>query len=204
MEESEMKKALVVVLMFGFVAVAQADDKKGKTAAKPTDKSAPPGPPKPAPEFISTTKYFIGSWKCDGTMTMPGGQAAKASENLGFKLTMNDFYMSVDGDSKVAATQPMSMMFHGMVGYDPMGKKFMRNDYDSMGGYLGMSSGGWEGDKLVFNGEGMMMGKMMKVRHTMTKHGDAAFTSTFESIGADGKAMPMGSDECKKQPGAAK
>ena len=195
-----MKSALVVVLMFGCASFAQADDKKGKTS-KSADK-APMGPPKPAPEFTAATKYFLGSWKCDGKMNMPGGKEAAAQENLGFKLTMNDFYMSVDGDEKVTGAQPMNMMFHGMVGYDPMGKKLMRNDYDSTGGYVGLSSPGWEGDKIVFVGEGMMMGKQMKVRHTMTKHGDAEFTSTFETIGPDGKAMPMGSDSCKRQPAA--
>jgi hypothetical protein len=192
-----MNKALVVMVMLGFASVAQAGDKKGKTAG---GDQAHMAPPKAAPEFLAATKYFIGSWTCDGKMAMgPGGPEVAASTNLGFKLTMNDFYMSIDGDAKMAGPQPMTMMFHGMNGWDPTSKKLMRNDYDSMGGYVAFSSPGWEGDKIVFNGEGMMNGQKMKVRHTMTKKGDAEFTSTFETIGADGKAMPMGNDVCKKK-----
>jgi hypothetical protein len=199
-----MNKVLVVMLMVGLSSFAQADDKKGgKAAGKPTGDAH--APPKPAPEFLAATKYFLGSWNCDGKMAAgPWGPEMKATSTLGFKLTMNDFYMSIDGDQKIAGPQPMSMSFHGMNGWDPMSKKLMRNDYDSTGGYVALSSPGWEGDKIVFSGEGMMMGKKMKMRHTMAKKGDAEFVSTFETIGADGKPSPMGEDVCKKTGAPAK
>ena len=193
-----MKRALVVALIVGSFSSAQADDKKGGGKSAPADKAAM-GPPKAAPEFIAATKYFLGSWKCDGKMAAgPWGPEAPATTKLGFKMEMNDFFMAIDGDQKTMGAQPMTMTFRGMNGYDPMTKKFMRNDYDSMGGYVAFSSPGWEGDKMVFNGDGMMMGQKMKLRHTMTKRGDTEFTSTFEVIGPDGKVMPMGEDVCKR------
>jgi hypothetical protein len=203
--EEAMKRSLVVVLVLGLSTFASAEDKKGKATGKPAGDKAQMGPPKAAPEFLAATKYFLGSWKCDGKMAAgPWGPEAKETTNLGFKMTMNDFYMSIDGDQKTMGATPMSMSFHAMNGYDPMAKKFMRTDYDSTGGYVAFSSPGWEGDKIVFTGDGMMMGQKLKVRHTMAKHNDGEFTSTFEVIGPDGKATPMGDDVCKRTGGAAK
>jgi hypothetical protein len=106
----------------------------------------------------------------------------------------------VEGESKAQAG-PMKMTFKGVNGYDPMAKKFTRDDFDSMGAHTEMTSAGWEGDKLVFSGEGMMMGQKTKFRHTMTKKTDAEFASTMEMAGPDGKWKPMFDDVCKKSGG---
>jgi hypothetical protein len=196
-----MKKLLVIALGVGCASLATAEDKKA-APAKAGDKSAAAanaGPPKAAPEFVGATKYFIGSWSCDGKMPAgPWGPEAKMTSKLGFKMDMNNFWMILDGEQKSMGAQPMTMSFRGNNSYDPSTKKLMRMDYDSMGGIMHMSSPGWEGNKLVFSGEGMMMGQKMKIRHTMTKKSDTEFASAFETAGADGKFSPMGDDVCKK------
>jgi hypothetical protein len=164
--------------------------------------AAPAGPPKPAPEFITQTKYFLGKWKCEGMMPAgPMGPEAKQATNLNFKMDLGDFYLIVDGDMKVESKPPMKMTFKGINGYDAMAKKFTRADFDSMGNMMHMTSAGWEGDKMVFTGEGMMMGQKVKMKHTMTKKSDTEMTSAFEQAGADGKWMPAGEDTCKKAGG---
>lgn len=185
-----------LVLSFAMVSVGGAQekgktDKKGKMEGKPAA-----GPPTPSPEFTNATKYFYGTWKCEGTAPAgPMGPGGKSTSNLTFKSALGGFYMFVDGDNK---TGTMAMSFHGINGYDMVGKKFMRADFDSMGGAGHMTSPGWVGDKLVFDGDMMMGPNKMKVRHTMTKKSDKEFTSSFEMIHPDGKSMPMGDEVCKK------
>ncbi len=58
---------------------------------------------------------------------------------------------------------------------------------------------GWDGDKLVSDGEGMIMGKKLVMKHTITKKGDNAFDSAFES---DGK--PVQEESCTRAAAAAK
>jgi hypothetical protein len=116
-------------------------------------------------------------------------------------MDMDGFFLDIAGEQKMPKGK---MMFHGVNGWDPTTKKFVRTDYDSMGGMFNLTSVGWEGDKMVFNGEGTMMGQKMKIRHTMTKKGDSEFASSFEGFGPDGKPMPMGDDVCKKAAAAPK
>jgi hypothetical protein len=209
-----MKTALVGALgiVLGSTAFAQekkATTAKGPEAAPAQEKKAaapaagaPAGPPAPAPEFIEASKYFIGTWKCEGTQPAgPWGPGGKASTNLKFKMEMGNFFVALDGDMKLDSKPPMKMAFKGINGYDAANKKMMRMDWDSTGGMASLSSAGWEGDKMVFTGEGNMMGHQMKLRHTMTKKSDTEMTSMFEATGPDGKWMPMGEDTCKKAGG---
>jgi hypothetical protein len=202
-----MYRAMIAVgLCTVFVSVGSAQEKKS-AAPKGGEKGAamaPAGPPKPSPELITTTKYFVGSWKCDGTMPAgPWGPGGKETTAMSFKMELGDMWMAVEGDMKMADAKMPPMTFRGVNGYDPTTKKFMRMDWDSMGGVAHMSSPGWEADKMVFTGDGMMMGQKTKMRHTMVKKSDTEMTSTFEMAGADGKWMPMGTDVCKKAPGKA-
>jgi hypothetical protein len=60
----------------------------------------------------------------------------------------------------------------------------VRNDYMAGGLLIAFSSPGWQGDTIVFDGEGRGAGKPMPWRHTMTKLGAARFKSVFEMAGA--------------------
>jgi hypothetical protein len=182
-------------------AGAPGQEKKAEPAAA----AAPAGPPKPAPELVDASKYFIGNWKCEGTQPAgPWGPGGKATSNVKFKMDMGNFFMVIDGDMKTDSKPPMKMTFKGMNGYDPTTKKMMRTDWDSTGGMATLTSPGWEGDKMVFTGETVMMGQKMKLRHTMTKKSDTEMTSAFETTGPDGKWISMGDDTCKKAGGAKK
>jgi hypothetical protein len=188
-----MKKSVLLLLSCMLGSPAFAEGEKG---------APPAGPPAPPAELTAASKYFMGKWKCEGAMPAgPWGPASKSMTNLSFKMELGDFFMAIDGDMKTDSKPPMKMMFKGMNGYDAATKKMMRTDYDSMGNMATLTSPGWEGDKMVFTGEGMMMGKKAKIRHTMTKKSDTEFSSQFEQAGPDGKWMSMGEDTCKKAAG---
>jgi hypothetical protein len=195
-----MNKTWLVVVLAGSMlgSTAFGDDKK--MAAPAPGKAAPAGPPKASPELQAATKYFIGHWQCNGNMPAgPWGPGGKDMTSLSFKMDMNDMWMNVEGDMKMAdAKAPMKMEFKALNGYDPMSKQLVRTDWDSMGNVMHLTSAGWEGDKLVFSGDGMQMGQKMKMRHTMTKKSETEMTSSMETAGADGKWMTMGESVCKK------
>src|SRR5438270_12437447 len=77
-------------------------------------------------------------------------------------------------------------------------KKHVRFDSLMNGGWAMVTSPGWEGDKLVFDGDESMMGHKMKFRHTVTKSGDNAFNGVIEVSGPDRKLMPLIEESCKK------
>jgi len=85
-------------------------------------------------------------------------------------------------------------LFEGFASWD--GTQHVRYDFQ-MGSMARLTSKGWDGDKLVFEGDMMAGPQKTAVRHTITKKGDTGFGSFFEF---DGK--PMIEETCTR-PGAA-
>jgi len=71
-------------------------------------------------------------------------------------------------------------MFEGFASWD--GTQHVRYGF-MPGGMQKFITKGWDGDKLVFDGEGMMGGQKMALKHTITKKSDDAWDSLFESDG---------------------
>src|SRR5712664_329006 len=84
-------------------------------------------------------------------------------------------------------------------GYDPADKKFVELGVDSTGSYMHGTSDGPQGGTWVWNEDGMMMGKKMKSRTTVTQKTPDTTQVKFESEMEPGKWVPMGEDDCKKQ-----
>jgi hypothetical protein len=70
---------------------------------------------------------------------------------------------------------------------------------DSMGGWSRSTAPGWDGDKLVYTGEGAMVGQKVVGRDTFTKGSDGSLRHTWE-MQIDGKWTPVGDETCKKAP----
>jgi hypothetical protein len=85
-----------------------------------------------------------------------------------------------------------------MAGWDPVKKVLARVDFMSNGGWGMFTTAGWQGDNIVFTGDGQMMGKMWKLTHSMTKKGDTEFSGKMEATGADGKPMTLFTETCTK------
>ena len=113
------------------------------------------------------------------------------------KKDMNGFWYK--GEYKVKKTKTMpGMAGVFMIGYDPTAKTTVNITYDDMGGYaVETAAPGGTADKVVFMGDGHMMGMKMKMRETMTKKGDKEMEHSFETDMGKG-FQPMGTDVCKK------
>jgi hypothetical protein len=152
--------------------------------------------PPPAAE-LSTEKWFVGKWTCEGTQhASPMGPEHKYTAGNDFKMDLGGYWLSYAIDY----VKPQKMMFlKGVATWDPGQKKHVRVDYMVGGSWAQMTTPGWEGDKLVFTGETVMGGKKMSMRHTITKSGDAQFSGLYEVGGPDGKLMPLFEESCKKK-----
>ena len=184
--------ALVGMMLLS--SVAQAAEEK-KADAKPAKMEAP----KPAPEMEAMIKSMSGNWKCTGKMNMPADQGGtvETKGTMSFKGELGGFAMVGEHKGEKSKTMPA---VQGMIniGYDAQKKEFEELYQDNMGGMGHASSKGMEGDKLVWDGEGQMMGKAMKTKMTITKKSDKEHSITHEADMGDGKWVTMMEETCKK------
>jgi len=190
------------VLVCAPTAFAQSA-KASPAAAKPMAKAsaAPAGgmaAPKPAPE-MAQLKAFDGTWSCEGEMPAgPQGPAQKTKTTVKSHLGMNGFWQV---GTVTMAAPPMEGMFH--ITYDAGQKKYVMVWVDNMGGYSQETATGWDGDKMVYTGEGSMMGQKMQARDTFTKSADGSTFKHASEAQMNGQWTPMGEETCRKAAGAA-
>jgi hypothetical protein len=181
-----MKRLICIAALSAFAALAE------EKAAAP---AAAPAMPKP-PEEMKVEQWFAGSWNCKGMQHAgPMGPEMKTSSRLDMKMEFGGFWLQVKGTA-MAGPMKGKEMFEGMATWD--GSAHQRYDFGP-GGTHQLSSKGWDGDKLVFEGGGTMFGQKQTVKHTITKKGNDAWDSLFE---IDGK--PMIEESCTRAGAAAK
>ena len=167
-----MKRLFVAAALAASAAVAQP-------ASAPAPAAAPPAMPKPAAE-MRVEWWFVGSWSCKGQQHAgPMGPEMPTESKLEFKNTLGGFWLHMRG---TAMSGPMKghEYFAGYAGWD--GTQHQRWDFQP-GGFTHYTTKGWDGDKMVFEGEGSTGGQKTAFRHTITKKGDNEFSSMIESGG---------------------
>jgi hypothetical protein len=193
-----MTRAIAFGLLVCSVTLAE-----GKPAAEPAKaeagKPAAMEMPKPSEELTKELKFWQGKWSCTGKMMAgPMGPEHPVMTTLDFKPALGNFWIQMAFDEKKTKENPMPMNGMMMSGWDPVKKMLARIDFLTGGGWAMFTSKGWEGDKMMWTGDAMMMGKMMKVQQTFNKKSDSEVMIMMEGAGPDGKMMTMFEDDCKK------
>ncbi len=154
--------------------------------------AAPAGMPpmaKPGPE-MKAEQWFVGTWSCAGQMhASPMGPEMKVASRIEFKMELGGFWMQVKGTATDGPAKGKEL-FEGFAGWD--GTQYQRYDFQP-GGMTHFTSKGWDGDKLVFDGEMMRQGQKMTLRHTINKKGENGYDGVLEM---DGK--PLREDTCTR------
>jgi hypothetical protein len=179
-------------------APAPATAAKPAAPAAPVAAATPPPPaPKPAAE-LDQLKMFEGTWRCDGKQPAgPMGPEQVYKSSFKGKKDVDSFWLAFEYAQKKSKVHNMPIMAKGFLGYDPAAKKYVTMGVDNMGGSISESSPGWEGDKLVFSGDGQMGGQKISFRETYTKKSDKEMTWAGEmKMGKDW--VNVGTDTCKK------
>jgi hypothetical protein len=155
---SVMIVAVVALVLALPVAVAQEKEKK------PEQKSATAwAAPKPAPEMEKLAKMMVGTWssaeKHEPSPFSPAGGTGKGV----FKVTLGP-----GGHSLVEQYNSRGSLGrfngHGMTYWDPTAKVYRSVWCDNFTPTCDVSVGQWEGDNLVFLGEGEMEGQKTKLK----------------------------------------
>jgi hypothetical protein len=156
-----------------------------------------PAAPKP-PAEMAQLKFFEGRWACSGTVqATPFGAAGSISGTAKIEDDLSGFWQS--GNVKVTAPgmPPMEGKFHTT--WDLGAKAYVMFWVDNMGGWSRSTASGWDGDKLVYNGEGAMGGQKMVGRDTFAKGSDGSLRHSWE-MQIDGKWVPVGDETCRRAP----
>ena len=179
-----MKKLIAIAALAAFGAAAE-----DKPAAAPAKMEMP----KP-PDEMKVEQWFVGTWNCKGMQHAgPMGPEMKTSSRIEMKMELAGFWLQVKGSAQ-AGPMKGKELFEGFATYE--GGQHVRYDFD-MGGMARLTTKGWDGDKMVFEGDRMMGGQKQTLKHTITKKGNDAWDSNFD---IDGK--PMIEETCTRAGGA--
>jgi hypothetical protein len=186
-----MNKLIVIALLMSFAAAADEDEAKHEGKHE-KGKQEMPGP---APQLKDNEHFFVGHWSCTGkSMGGPMGPAGPRSSKLAASMDLGGHWMQLKVTPQEGPMKGKEMV-DSFSGWD--GTQHVRFDFGP-GGMHKLTSKGFEGDKIVFEGEGWMGGDKMNVRHTITKKSPTEFDSLFE-VGSAGAAMaPALEEHCKK------
>jgi hypothetical protein len=173
--------------------VVKAQEEQAPAPAMPT------APPKPGPE-MDALKGMTLNWKCEGTAKDPasGADVAYTSTWKG-KADLNKLWIAVE--YKQTMKKPaMKFTGKGFMGYSASEKVYVFNGADDWGGYIQLTSAGWDGagKNMVFAGSaGGPMGKM-PFRITFTK-GDTEKTGAVKMEAQMGKDwVTVQNETCKR------
>lgn len=83
--------------------------------------------------------------------------------------------------SGTAESPDLSVRARDSWGIDPASGDILRFVFDSSGAYGTIRSRGWEGDRLVLEGEAQSQGGATKVRETITRMGNDQFQAVWEA-----------------------
>lgn len=164
-------------------------------AQAPAEKKAAPEMPKPAAE-MAQLKFFDGNWTCEGMMQpSPFGPGGKITSTVKSQTDFGGFWQSGTVKGSSPGMPPFEGMFH--MTYDPGTKQHVSLWVDNMGAWSHSTSRGWEGDKIVFEGESAMGGKKIMGRDAFIKNADGSMRHTWE-MQLEGKWTSIGDETCRK------
>lgn len=165
--------------------------------ASAQDKAKTPGYPKPAPE-MSALKGTIGTWNCDGAlMDGPWGKGHETKAVVTVREDLGGFWVSGTVQETKTAENPMPMEGRFHQTYDVGAKVYVMLWVDNSGGWAQSTSPGWQGDTMVWTGEGVLGGQKVPLRDHFTKKGETRLVHRYEAS-MDGRWSTMGEETCTK------
>jgi hypothetical protein len=188
-----MRRLVELAVILSTIAVVPSA--LGEDAAKPS----PETQPKPAVALADAFHGMAGSWACKGTFqAMDGsGKMLESKSSMVLKSALDGFAYSGDYRVEKNAMLPGGMKGQMYWTYDSANKKLVEFYADSFGSLGHGTSDGLKGDTVVWDENGVMMGKASKSRTTVKHVSANQITLTFE-MQMDGKWTTLGTDTCNK------
>ena len=181
-----MKIALTLALGLSLSLAAASAPHQDKKEEKKAPPSLADMMPKPGPE-MAKLKTMVGTWNVEETMEPgpmgPGGKGHGTSH-----VTAGPGGLSIVIDYHSTGGLMKGFKGLGVVAWEADAKAYKQVWADNMAPMIMVSTGSWDGDKLVMNYEGTMMGKALKGRDTMSGVGTDTVTLVSE-MSMDGSPM---------------
>lgn len=167
-----IKVLLAVAAMFAAVP-AFAQGTPGAPAPPATKPAEPPKmeAPKPSKEIEAMAKGMKGTWKCEGKIG-PEGQQIPAKSTVQWGTELDGFWIVGKFLGVKDKVNPFTYKGLTYISFDAAGKQFVRTDFDNMGGWAQMTSKAGDPGKMVWTGEGEMMGQKVAQNETITRKSD--------------------------------
>lgn len=128
---------------------------------------------KPTPE-IQALSWMTGTWTVTATVQAGANVAKPEAGTSVIAYTLDGTWLEIR-DTYPGGTQDI-----GYLTYNPARKSWIALGIDSTGNAVTTLSAGWEGSKISFAGNVMIVGIPVTLRQTMTKISDAAYDVTNE------------------------
>jgi hypothetical protein len=161
------------------------------------DATAPAAPQ--APSELAQLAFFEGTWSCTGTaFASPMGPEHATAATVHGNKAVGDMWIHISYDEKKTAANPTPYHVGVYMGFDAGKKSFVEGCVDNFGGYCTQNSPGWNGDTMIFEGEGNGDGKKFGVRDTFVKKGANGLTHSGEMQGDDKKWTKTDEETCHK------
>ena len=140
--------------------------------AVPAAAAQAPGPAAAAPAAQDALAYFVGAW--DIVATDPQGTSARFSYEV--RPFVGTGWLSGHGRS-----DPPGEESRDVWGRDEASGELMRIIFDAGGTYAIVRSPGWQGQRLVLEGDARSAGGVVRVRETITRLTADSFLATWEA-----------------------
>jgi hypothetical protein len=134
---------------------------------------------KPAPEMAKLA-WLVGAWNVESFVESAPDKAAERGISL--VRTVHDGAWLEVRDDYPGGTQDM-----GYIGYSAVAKHWTNVSIDSLGNANVATSKGWDGDKLVFEGDFLILGEKAHLRQTLTRVGPDEYHIDNEELLAGGR-----------------
>lgn len=154
----------------------------------------PDAPPSSSPAAARELEYLIGSW--DIVATTPGtGETARYSYEV--RPLLGTVWISGHGRSVPPGEESRDIW-----GRDSASGELMRIIFDGSGTYAVVRSRGWNGTRLVLEGDARSAGGVVRVRETIERISDGEFIATWEAW-RNGAWSPYSIERVTRRPASA-
>lgn len=152
--------------------------------------------PKPSAMLEAAFKDAPGNWTCKGTWSEPNGSSMTVTTKAKFAKTLGGHQYTAEFTMPKSATMPGMKTFSEWH-YDPITKGLVSTMVSDNGDASRATSTGMNGQTIIWNMEGTMMGQPTKMRMTQTTKGPKEVAMIYE-VEANGSWMKIGDESCKK------
>ena len=142
--------------------------------------------------------YFEGTWRCEQPLSSVSSELIVL--NWQVERDLNASWYVGYAEEVATTTNPEPTSSREFLGYDAVSEHFVRVSAVSNGNLLNLTSSGWQGEQLTWEGTVTTRNELISLRQIVTREGENTFTATYfilDSISNDWQAAV--SETCERQ-----